>query len=140
MVQNDDMTIRAPDPGESNNFNQAPEPEPENADFQEVPKYEEAPATPYSEVPKYESAPPPSYSEPPQPTSEPSYGEVVEPPKKKNNRTLWIIIAIIIAIICCCCIVAIVGANNLMKEFNIEDFEDLMNEFSQIIRLAPAFI
>jgi hypothetical protein len=125
MGQNDDMTIRAPDPGESNNFNQAPEPEPENAGFQEAPKFE--------------SAPPPTYSEPPQPTSVPSYGEVVEPPKKKNNRTLWIIIAIIIAIICCC-IVAIVGANNLMKEFNIEDFEDLMNEFSQIIRLAPAFI
>ena len=56
------------------------------------------------------------------------------------GKTLWIIIAIIVAVICCCCIVAIVWGNNLMKEFNIEDFEDLMNEFSQIIKLAPAFI
>ena len=128
MGQNDDMTIRAPDPGDSDRFNQAPTPEPQSGGFQEAPKFESAPT------------PTPSYSEPPQPTSVPSYGDVVEPPKKKSNKTLWIIIAIIVAVICCCCIVAVVWGNNLMKEFNIDDFEDLMNEFSQLIKLAPAFI
>jgi hypothetical protein len=126
MGQNDDMTIRAPDPGDSDRFNQTPEPEPQDSGFQEAPKFD--------------STPPPIYSEAPQPTSVPTYGEVVEPPKKKGNKTLWIILAIIVAVICCCCIVAVVLGNNLIKEFNIEDFEDLMNEFSQIIKLAPAFI
>ncbi len=130
MGQNDDMTIRAPDPGDSDRFNQAPKPEPQPGGFQEAPRFESVPPPP----------PAPSYSEPPQPTSVPSYGDVVEPPQKKGNKTLWIIIAIIVAVICCCCIVAIVGGNNLMKEFNIEDFDDLMNEFSQLIKLAPAFI
>ena len=78
--------------------------------------------------------------DPPRPTETPSYGEVVEPPKKKNNKTLWIIIIVVVLIICCCCIVAIVGGNNLMKEFNIDDFEDFMNEFSQVIKIAPALI
>jgi hypothetical protein len=124
MGQNDDMTIRAPDPGDSDRFNQVPNQEPASSGFQDAPKFET----------------PPVYSEPPRPTEVPSYGQVVEPPKKKNNKTLWIIIAVIVAVICCCCIVAIVGANNFMQEFNIEDFDDLMDEFSQIIRIAPAFI
>lgn len=58
MGQNDDMTIRAPDPGDSDRFNQTPEPEPQDSGFQEVPKYEEAPASPYSEAPKFDSTPP----------------------------------------------------------------------------------
>jgi hypothetical protein len=124
MGQNDDMTIRAPDPGDLDRFNQAPKQEPQSSGFQDAPKFET----------------PPVYSEPPRPTEVPSYGQVVEPPKKKNNKTLWIIIAIVVAVICCCCIVAIVAGNSFMKEFNIEDFDDLLNEFGQIIKLVPAFI
>ncbi|MDO9086560.1 MAG: hypothetical protein Q7U53_10170 [Anaerolineaceae bacterium] len=124
MGQNDDMTIRAPDPGDSDRFNQTPKQEPQSSGFQDAPKFET----------------PPVYSEPPRPTEVPSYGQVIEPPKKKNNKTLWIIIAIVVAVICCCCIVAIVAGNNFMNEFNIEDFDDLLNEFSQLIKLAPAFI
>jgi hypothetical protein len=124
MGQNDDMTIRAPDPGDSDRFNQVPKHEPQSSGFQDAPKFET----------------PPAYSEPPRPTEVPSYGQVVEPPKKKNNKTLWIIIAIVVAVICCCCIVAIVAGNNFMNEFNIEDFDDLLNELSQIKILVPAFI
>lgn len=124
MGQNDDMTIRAPDPGDSDRFNQVPEQEPTNSGFQDAPKFET----------------PPVYSEPPRPTEVPSYGQVVEPPKKKNNKTLWIIIAVIVAVICCCCIVTIVVGNNLMKEFDFQNLDDLMNEFSQILKIAPAFI
>ena len=127
MGQNDDMTIRAPDPGDSDRFNQVPPQQPQSSGFQEAPRFESTP-------------PPPAYSEPPRPTEVPSYGEVVEPPKKKNNKTLWIIIAIVVAVICCCCIVAIVGVNNFMKEMNFDDLEDLLNEFSQIIKVAPAFL
>lgn len=126
MGQNDDMTIRAPDPGDSDRFNQVPNQEPQNAGFQEAPRFDAAP-------------PPPTYSEPPRPTEVPSYGEVVEPPKKKNNKTLWIIIAIVLAVVCCCCIVGIVSVSNYMKDMNF-DLEDLLNEFSQIIRVAPAFL
>lgn len=139
MGQNDDMTIRAPDPGDSDRFNQVPDPEPASSGFQDAPKFETPPV--YQEPPRPTEVP--SYGqvvEPSRPTEVPSYGQVVEPPQKKNNKTLWIIIAVIVAVICCCCIVAIVGANNFMREFNIEDFNDLMDEFSQIIKIAPAFI
>lgn len=124
MGQNDDMTIRAPDPGDSDRFNQVPDPEPTSSGFQDAPKFET----------------PPVYSEPPRPTEVPSYGQVVEPPQKKNNKTLWIIIAVVVAVICCCCIVAVVVGNNLMQGLDIENLDDLMNEFSQIIKIAPAFI
>ncbi len=124
MGQNDDMTIRAPDPGDSDRFNQVPDQEPDSAGFQDAPKFET----------------PPVYSEPPRPTEVPSYGQVVEPPQKKNNKTLWIIIAVVVAVICCCCIVAIVVGNNLMQGFDIENLDDLMNEFSHIIKIAPAYI
>ncbi len=130
MGQNDDMTIRAPDPGDSDRFNPAPSQEPVNSGFQEAPKFETPPV--YAE--------PPRPTEVPRPTEAPSYGQVVEPPQKKSNKTLWIIIAIVVAVICCCCIVAVVGANNFMKEFNINDFEDLMNEFSQILKFGTALI
>lgn len=124
MGQNDDMTIRAPDPEDSDRFNQVPDQEPESSGFQDAPKFET----------------PPVYSEPPRPTEVPIYGQVVEPPQKKNNKTLWIIIVVVVAVICCCCIVAVVVGNNLIQEFDFENLEDLMNEFSQIIKIAPAFI
>ena len=124
MGQNDDMTIRAPDPGDSDRFNQAPNKEPQSSGFQDAPKFET----------------PPVYAEAPRPTEVPTYGQVVEPPKAKNNKTLYIIIAIVVAVICCCCIAVIVFGNNMMQDLNIEDFDDLLNEFSQIIKLAPAFI
>ena len=139
MGQNDDMTVRAPDPGDSDRFKKVPNQEPSGSEFQEAPKFETPPV--YSEPPRPTEAQ--SYGQvvdPPRPTETPSYGEVVEPPKKKNNKTLWIIIIVVVLIICCCCIVAIVGGNNLMKEFNIDDFEDVMNEFSQVIKIAPALI
>lgn len=139
MGQNDDMTIRAPDPGDSDRFNQVPNQEPNSSGFQEAPKFEPPPV--YSEPPRPTEVP--SYGqvvEPPRPTEVPSYGQVVEPPQKKNNKTLWIIIAVVVAVICCCCIVTIVIANNLMQEFNFENLDDLLNEFSRIIKFAPAFI
>lgn len=139
MGQNDDMTIRAPDPGDSDRFKQVPDKEPASAGFQEAPKFETPPV--YSEPPRPTEVP--SYGqvvEPPRPTEVPSYGQVVEPPQKKNNKTLWIIIAVVVAVICCCCIVAIVVGNNLMQEFNFENLDDLMDEFSQIIKIAPAYI
>lgn len=146
MGQNDDMTIRAPDPGDSGRSNREPNQEPASSGFQEAPKFETPPV--YSQPPAQPPQPPrpsetPSYGqvvEPPRPTETPSYGQVVEPPQKKSNKTLWIIVIVVALVICCCCIVTIVGGNNLMKEFNIDNFEDLMDEFSQLIKFAPAYI
>lgn len=139
MGQNDDMTIRAPDPGDSDRFNQVPDPEPASSGFQDAPNFETPPV--YSEPPRPTEVP--SYGqvvEPSRPQEVPSYGQVVDPPKKKNNRTLWIIIAVIVAVICCCCVVAWVGVSNYMQDYNIEDFEDFMNQIGQILKIAPAFI
>ena len=129
MGQNDDMTILSPDPNDSDKYNQAPKEEPADSGFQEAPKFETSPV--YSE--------PPRPTEVPGPTSTPVYGEVVEPPKK-NNRTLWIIIAVVVAVICCCCVVTIVVANNLFQQWDIQNLDDFMNEFSSIVRLVPALI
>jgi hypothetical protein len=139
MGQNDDMTIRAPDPGDPDRSKKEPSQEPASSGFQEAPKFETPPV--YSQPPNPPETP--SYervAEPPRPPETPSYGQVVEPPKKKNNKTLWIILIVVILVICCCCILAVVWGNNLMKEFNINDFEDLLNEFSQLIKIAPAYI
>ena len=129
MGQNDDMTILSPDPGDSDKSNQVPKEESTGSGFQEAPKFETPPV--YSE--------PPRPTEVPKPTEVPAYGEVVEPPKK-NNRTLWIIIAVVVAVICCCCIVAIVLGNRLISDWNIDNLQDLMDEFSSIVKLAPALI
>ena len=158
MGQNDDMTIRAPDPGDSDRSNKEPSQEPASSGFQEAPKYETPPV--YSQPPAQPPRPPetPSYSqvvepprppetpsygqvvEPPRPPETPSYGQVVEPPAKKSNKTLWIILIVVVLLICCCCIVAIVWGGKLMTEFNIDNFEDLMDEFSQLIKIVPAYI
>lgn len=137
MGQNDDMTIRAPDPGDPDRSQKEPNQEPASSGFQEAPKYETPPV--YSQPP----AQPPSYDqvvEPPRPPETPSYGQVVEPPQKKNNKTLWIILIVVVLVICCCCIVAFVWGRNVIGDFNYDNFEDLLNDFSQLIKIAPAYI
>ena len=126
MGDNSDMTVLSSDPNDPNRSNKVPNQEPAPSGFQEAPRFETPPA--------------PAYSEPPRPTEVPTYGEVVEPPKKKNNKKIWIIVAIIVAVICCCCIVGAIAISNLFQNYDIDNLEDLLDEFSQIIRLAPAFI
>jgi hypothetical protein len=122
MGFNDDMTMISPEPKDSNKFSQVPPEEPSG--FQETPKFEPAPV----------------FQEPPQPTDVPAYGQVVDPPQKKSSKTIWIIVAIVVVLICCCCIVSVVGISSFMKEMDIDNLEELMDEFSQIIRLAPAIL
>jgi hypothetical protein len=113
--QNDDRTILSPnEPRGEDIF---------NADHGQV-----------VEVPNFE--PVPEYETPV------THGQVVTPgePPKKNNKTIWIIVAVVLAVICCCCIVAVVAVNNFSKDFNINDWQDMMDQFSRIIQLAPAFI
>lgn len=113
--QNDDQTILSPNEPQNN--------EGFNSDQGQV-----------VDVPSFEPAP--QYETPV------SHGEVVTPagPPKKNNRTVWIIIAIVLAVICCCCILVVVGINRVMKDQNYNDWQDLLNQFSLIIQLAPAVI
>lgn len=125
MGQNNDMTVLSSDPNDPGRSNKAPNQEPTSSGFQEAPRFETPPA--------------PVYSEPPRPTEVPTYGQVVEPPKKKDNKKVWIIVVIIIAVICCCCIVVALVANSMYKNADF-NFEEFFNEFSQIIKIAPAFI
>ncbi len=114
--QNDDQTILSPnEPLDADNFNAGPE------KMVDVPSFEPAPGG----------------------TPPVSHGEVVtpgQPPVKNNKKTIWIIIGIVLAVLCCCCIVVVVAVNRGMKEMNLDDFQDLLNEFSLLIQIAPAYI
>jgi hypothetical protein len=85
------------------------------------------------EVPSFEPAP--EYETPVE------HGEVVMPgePPKKNNRTVWIIIAVVLAVLCCCCIVIVVIANNFYQSMDVNDWQDLFNQFSMLNQLVSAF-
>jgi hypothetical protein len=113
--QNDDMTILSPnEPRSDGGFNS------DQGQLVDVPSFEPAP--------QYETPV--------------THGEVVTPggPPKKSNRTVWIIVAIVLAVICCCCIIVVVGANRMMQDQNLEDWQDLLDQFSLLIQLAPAYI
>ncbi len=119
--QNDDMTVQSP--------NEAPNPEvfvPQPDSVVEVPSYASEPlqGEPVlrNEVPHYNT------------------NEVVPPPVKKDNRKIWIIIAIVVAVLCCCCIVVTIAALRGMGNIDINNLQDMLNDYSRIIQFVPAFI
>ncbi|OJX37992.1 MAG: hypothetical protein BGO78_08095 [Chloroflexi bacterium 44-23] len=120
--QNNDMTVPSP--------NEPPKPEPS------VPQPERL-----VEVPSYSSQP--LQGEPVVGHEVPDYGTggVVPPPVKKDNKKVWIIVAIVIVLLCCCClIVAFVVTKNTFGSFNFQEWQNLLDDYSQIIHLMPAFI
>jgi len=122
----DNMTIPSPEvPGGANVYN----PQPQNV--VEVPSMQEAP--------RYESAP--SYTGPVVEGPAATYQGPVsaEPPAKKSSKTVWIIVAIVVVLLCCCCIAIGIAVSNMMQDTNIQDWEDLLDEFSFFIQAAPAY-
>jgi hypothetical protein len=123
--RNDDMTIPSPEvPGEPNVYN----PRPQNVI--DVPSMQEAP--------RYESAP--SYGEPVV-NGPASYQGALseEPPKKSNKKTIWIIVIVVVLLLCCCCIAIVLAVSSMMQDTNIQDWEDLLDEFSFLLQVAPGY-
>ncbi len=119
--QNNDMTVPSP--------NEPPKPEafvPQPDSVVEVPSYASEPlqGEPVlrNEVPNYNTS------------------EVVPPPFKKDNKKIWIIVAIVVAVLFCCCIVVSIAALRGMGNIDIENLQDMLNDYSRIIQLLPAFI
>lgn len=92
------------------------------------------------EVPSYASEP--LQGEPVFSGEAPSYatGEVVTPPVKKDNKKIWIIVAIVVAVLCCCCIVVTIAALRSFDNFDINQFEDLLDQYNNLKQVLPAFI
>lgn len=92
------------------------------------------------DVPSYTSEP--LQGEPVLANEVPHYNssEVVPPPVKKDNKKIWIIVAIVLVLLCCCCIVIVVAAVRGMNNMDINQFQDLLDQYNSFIQLSPAFI
>jgi len=137
--QNNDMTIPAPqEPLNADAFN------PQAGQVVEVPSYPSEPVKSEpvvsQEVPSYSSTPlqgevvsgqvPPSYSS----------SDVTPPPTKKDNKKIWIIVLVVIAVLCCCCIVVTILSFRAFNNMDIQNWEDLLDQYSRFIQTLPAFI
>ncbi len=137
--QNNDMTIPAPqEPINADAF------QPQPGQVIDVPSYPSEPmkSEPVvsQEVPSYSSTPlqgevvsgqvPPSYNS----------TDFSPPPAKKDNKKIWIIVGIVLAVLCCCCIVVTVLSFRAFDNMDMQQWEDLLDQYSRFMQLIPAFI
>lgn len=92
------------------------------------------------EVPNYASKP--LQGEPVLANEVPHYnsGEVVSPPAKKDNKKIWIIVVIVILLLCCCCTLIVFFGYRQFNNVDINDFQDLLNQYNSFIQLGAALI
>jgi len=137
--QNNDMTIPAPqEPINADAF------QPQPGQVIDVPSY---PSEPLKSEPVV-SQEVPSYS------STPLQGEVVSDqvapsynstdssltPAKKDNKRIWIIVGIVLAVLCCCCIVATIMIFNSFGDVDMDQWQDLLDQYNRFIQIMPAFV